>query len=206
MKSSGQPVQTGESAMWPRDSSIPLPLRLVSPRKRDQRTRVSDAYLLAYMGGLYRCALVLSRDSTAASDLVLETYVRALKSGRRPRRDSNARARMFTILRNLWLSESRKIQNSSEAAKQDPAAIIHRISAEKVDDLQISFVQKADADWVRKVIGYLPEDFREIVILREYEGMSFEEIAGVMGYQLEQSFLTWQELVRDFTRCWLIFG
>lgn len=56
--------------------------------------------LLSHLDGLYRYALVVTRNTAAAADLVQETYLRAFAARRSLRADSNVRAWLFTILRN----------------------------------------------------------------------------------------------------------
>jgi len=56
-----------------------------------------------YLDALYGYAVVLSRNSTEAEDLVQETCLRALRSIGQLRPDGNAKSWLFTILRNIWL-------------------------------------------------------------------------------------------------------
>src|SRR5258708_36050556 len=72
--------------------------------------RKMDATLSFYMDGLYGYAMVLTGDATVAADLVQETYVRATESMARLREPSNAKAWLYTILRNIRLNQGRQPQ------------------------------------------------------------------------------------------------
>ena len=76
--------------------------------QRFARTSEQKAFGIEYMNALYGYALMLTRNSVEAEDLVQETYVRALKAQHRLREDSNIKGWFFTILRNIWLNQMRK--------------------------------------------------------------------------------------------------
>src|SRR5260370_3699503 len=64
--------------------------------------------LQEYLDGLYSYGLVLSRNQAEAEDLVQETCLRALRAMERLRPDSNVKSWLFTILRNIWLTQLRQ--------------------------------------------------------------------------------------------------
>jgi len=141
---------------------------------------ISDACLLSHIDALYRYGIVLSRNATVASDLVQETYVRALNFRNKLRDDNNIKSWMFTILRNIWLNQLRKGRNSPDLAKQDCAEVM-----EPAERLQHGphqqLMRKVEAERVREAIRQLPDDFREVILLREYEDLSYREIAELVG-------------------------
>jgi RNA polymerase sigma-70 factor (ECF subfamily) len=132
--------------------------------------------LLACQASLYRYARSLSRDPMVAEELVQETYRRALAAQHKPApsTEESTRAWLFTILRNLWQNELR-----------------HRnrwvSSSIPVEDVQVH-TEPLDAQVTRKLLQYevrlaidsLPEAFREVVILRDIEGLSYSEIARIL--------------------------
>src|ERR1700755_1564457 len=63
-----------------------------------------------YLNGLYGYAIALSRNKVDAEDLVQETCVRAVGALGRLRSDSNVKAWLFTILRNIWINQCRRSQ------------------------------------------------------------------------------------------------
>jgi RNA polymerase sigma factor (sigma-70 family) len=74
-----------------------------------QRRRLpSEGSLIEHMRGLSAFAMALTHNSFEADDLVQETYVRAVEAMGRLREESNIRAWLFTILRNVRLSQLRQ--------------------------------------------------------------------------------------------------
>jgi RNA polymerase sigma-70 factor, ECF subfamily len=72
---------------------------------------------IEHLDGLYSYAMVLSRNHAEAEDLVQETYVRAMQAMRKLRADSNIKARLFTILRNIWFNQLRKRRNGPQVVE-----------------------------------------------------------------------------------------
>jgi RNA polymerase sigma-70 factor (ECF subfamily) len=133
------------------------------------------------MDSLYRYAMVLSRNPAEAADLVQETYVRALKAQERLRADSNLRSWLFTILRNIWLNQLRQRNSSPEMVEIDAEEDGAHLAVEKAKDPYAEYVSKIECERVRRAIQQLPVEFREIIILREFEELSYEEIACLLG-------------------------
>jgi RNA polymerase sigma-70 factor, ECF subfamily len=141
---------------------------------------MEDTTLSAYMDGLYGYAMVLSRNHAMAADLVQETYVRALKAKGSLRRDSNMKSWLFTILRNIWLNHLRHERAGPKIAELDSDANLADVSVSTSDNPHDLYVRKLERERVRAAIQQLPVEFREIIILREYEELSYSEIANVL--------------------------
>jgi RNA polymerase sigma-70 factor (ECF subfamily) len=133
-----------------------------------------------YLDGLYSYALVLTRNHAEAADLVQETYVRALPAMGRLRAGSNTKGWLFTILRNIWLNQLRKRRNGPQMIELEVGDGVANSIVEKSKDSHDLYVSKLEAEQVRAAIQELPEDFREIILLREYEDLSYQEIASVL--------------------------
>lgn len=129
---------------------------------------------VACLDGLFSFALSLSRDRTAAQDLVQETYVRALRAARHPEEASGVRSWLFTILHNVWRNERRR--RVPEPLESLPQRLEPRAST---DADQILDDASASARLVR-AIDTLPDAFREVVMLRYGEGFSYQEIADIL--------------------------
>ncbi len=130
-----------------------------------------DAIGMEYLDGLYSYALVLSRNQAEAEDLVQETYVRAARAMYGLRADSNMKRCFFTVLRNIWLDQLRKGRSGLHNLDEGPAN-------GSSYDLPVS---KIEGERVRAAIHMLPVAFREIIVLREYEQLSYEEIGSIVG-------------------------
>lgn len=139
-----------------------------------------DTSLSCHMDSLYRYAMVLTRNSAMASDLVQETYVRALAAKERLWADSNVKPWLFTILRNIRFNELRKLYRAG------PMPAKRRADENTLEPVETSkgphelYVAKMERLQVRHAIQRLPKGYREIIIMREYEEMSYEDIAAFL--------------------------
>jgi RNA polymerase sigma-70 factor (ECF subfamily) len=133
-----------------------------------------------YLDGLYSYALVLTRNHTEAEDLVQETYVHAIPAMGRLRADSNTKGWLFTILRNVWLNQLRKWRNGPQMMEMEGGGGVANNIVEPSKDSHALYVSELEAEQVRAAIQELPVDFREIILLREYEDLSYQEIASVL--------------------------
>lgn len=138
------------------------------------------ASAIEFLDSLYRYALVLTRQPTDAEDLVQETYVRALEAYGRLRADSNIKAWLFTILRNLWFNELRKRRSGPQFAEPDgDHSVVDQLKSRE-SDVQEMMEKSESALMVREAISKLPSEFQEVLILREFEDFSYQEIASVL--------------------------
>jgi RNA polymerase sigma-70 factor, ECF subfamily len=140
-----------------------------------------DTTLCCYLDSLYRYAIVLTRNSTTASDLVQETYARALAAQGRLWTESNVKAWLFTILRNIRLNDLRRHRTAPATIELDANERTCEMAVERSKSPHELYLAKLERLHVREAIRRLPEKCREIIILREYEEMSYEDIADVLG-------------------------
>jgi RNA polymerase sigma-70 factor (ECF subfamily) len=130
-----------------------------------------------YLNGLYGYAMVLSRNSTEAEDLVQETCLRALRAIDGLREQGSVKSWLFTILRNIWLNQVRQRQASPDLIELDADGDNANEPSDGTQDPHADYVSHTEREQVRAAIQQLPVEFREIVILREYEELSYQEIA-----------------------------
>jgi RNA polymerase sigma-70 factor, ECF subfamily len=133
-----------------------------------------------HIDGLYSYALVLTRNHAEAEDLVQETYVRAIPAVKRLRPDSNMKAWLFRILRNIWFNQLRK-------RRSDPQIVPPDMEGGSVDNLVYAgkdsyeiYASKLTVQRVRAAIDQLSLEFREVILLREFEELSYQEIANLL--------------------------
>jgi RNA polymerase sigma-70 factor (ECF subfamily) len=137
-----------------------------------------EATGIEHINGLYSYALVLTRNRSEAEDLVQETYVRALGAMGRLRADSNLKSWLFTILRNIWFNQLRQQRTAKLVALDGEESAMD--IAETAKDPYAFYVGKMEHEQVRHAIQQLPADFREIILLREFEELSYQEIATIL--------------------------
>jgi RNA polymerase sigma-70 factor (ECF subfamily) len=141
---------------------------------------MQETILSGYIDGLFGYAMVLTRNPVEAADLVQETYVRALKAKQSLRPSSNVKSWLFTILRNIWLNQLRHARTAPQIVELEAHGSIADVAIETSKDPHAKYVSKMEQEKVRNAIQQLPEEFREIIILREYEELSYQEIAAML--------------------------
>jgi RNA polymerase sigma-70 factor (ECF subfamily) len=135
---------------------------------------------LQYLDGLYGYAMTLTRNQAEAEDLVQETYLRAMGAFERLRPGSNLKGWLFTILRNIRFNQLRDSGRNTRSLETDaptsPSEIEDKSSK---DPLSLCLTKSKQAD-VRKAIENLPAAYREVIVLREFEQLSYGEIAHIL--------------------------
>lgn len=139
-----------------------------------------DTAALRYLDELFRYAMVLTRNQTDAEDLVQETYVRGLKAIGSLQPDSNLKSWLFTILRNTWLNQLRQVRAAPRIIELDTDEGTADLAVATSKDPHALYVEAQERDLVREAILLLPLEFREIILLREYEELSYQEIAKLL--------------------------
>ena len=143
--------------------------------------RSFDDEALPHLDTLYRVALRLTADPTQAEDLVQDTMLKAYRSWRQYRPGTNARGWLLTILRNTFINDYRRRKHEPVAMDLE-AVEPHAMdrSIQEVDPEGSFFAQIVDAK-VLEAIDALPEEFREVLVLSDVEGMRYAEIAQALN-------------------------
>jgi RNA polymerase sigma-70 factor (ECF subfamily) len=136
---------------------------------------------LEHLDALYGFAMMLTRDSAEAEDLVQETYLRAVRAFGSLMPDSNLKSWLFAIMRNIWLNQIRHIRSGPQFVELDAeegnrAQWLDRES----NDPHALYVSKLEREEVRAAIERLPHLYREIIVLRDLEGFSYQQIASIL--------------------------
>jgi RNA polymerase sigma-70 factor, ECF subfamily len=135
---------------------------------------------IEYLDGLYSYAIVLTRNHAEAEDLVQETYTRAMQAMQKLRADSNIKGWLFTILKNIWFNQLRKRRNGPQMVEIEAGNDLANNIVELSKNSHDLYVSKLEAEQVRAAIQELPVEFREVILLREYEDFSYREIASIL--------------------------
>jgi RNA polymerase sigma-70 factor, ECF subfamily len=145
-------------------------------------TEVGQAHTMGieHLDGLYSYAMVLTQNRAEAEDLVQETFIRAMQAMQKLRADSNIKGWLFTILKNIWFNQLRKRRNGPQMIEIDVGDGVANNIMEPSPNSDDLYVRKLEAEQVRAAIQELPVEFREIIVLREYEDLSYREIASIL--------------------------
>ena len=137
---------------------------------------------LEHLDALYGFAMALTRNQTEAEDLVQETYLRAVRAFGRLMPDSNLKGWLFAIMRNAWLNQLRHARGGPrfvdlDAEEHDRANWLDQVA----NDPHVVYLRKLERQEVRAAIDRLSLPHREIVVLRDIEGFSYQQIASILG-------------------------
>jgi len=139
-------------------------------------------HIVPQLDAAYNFARFLSRDAEAAQDIVQEAFLRAYRSFA-GYRGGDARAWIFTIVRNCyhsWLMDRRRKSRLEVDfdAEGDSDEVISTIVSDE-DTPETALVRKAEAQAVRLILNAMPRPFREILVLRELEELSYHQISEI---------------------------
>src|ERR1700731_1627395 len=134
-----------------------------------------EALMLPHLDAAQNLAKWLLRNEQDAQDVVQEAYLRALKSFG-GFHGSNGRAWLLTIVRNTAYTLMKKNRAVDLTTTFDEEK--HATDHESVNPSAL-LEQIEDAELVREAMGHLPAEFREILVLRHLEGLSYKEIADI---------------------------
>ena len=139
--------------------------------------RTVEESLLPHLDAAYNLARWLIRNPTDAEDVVQEACLRALRffDGFR---GGDSRAWLLKIVRNTCYSLMQKNRPTAFSDEFDEA--VHSTEIEGTD-AESKLVSYANSDNVRKALETLPIGFREVLMLREIEELSYREISDVTG-------------------------
>jgi RNA polymerase sigma-70 factor, ECF subfamily len=138
--------------------------------------RVFEETVLPHLDAAFNYARWLAKNEAEAEDVLQDACVRAVRFFQ-SLRGEDPRAWLLTIVRNTWYSRVSRGAASTETALDER----NDDRADDCLDPEEQLLQQHTIDRVRAAIAQLPVDYREVLVLRELEGLSYKEIAGVIG-------------------------
>ena len=138
--------------------------------------------IVPHLDAAYKLARLLSKDADAAQDIVQEAFLRAYR-GFAGYRGENARAWILEIVRNCyydWLMRQRRksrLEVDFRDAGYTEEFILNRSSDECTPEAML--VREAERQTVRFVLDTMPLPLREILVLRELDGLSYRQISEI---------------------------
>jgi RNA polymerase sigma-70 factor (ECF subfamily) len=148
--------------------------------------RLFETTTMAYVDELYGTAVRLTRSERDAEDLVQDTYLRAYRAFHQFEPGTNCRAWLFKILTNTFINGyRRRIKEREILDRQETGALdcsVHcRESMDRYASPDTRIHEGTLCDDVQAALEAVPEDFRTAVVLSDIEGLSYKEIAEIMG-------------------------
>lgn len=142
------------------------------------KAHLFEQIVLPHLDAAYNLARWLTRSDADAEDVVQEACLRALNSFGGFQHGRDARPWLLKIVRNTcytWLRQNRahEFMASTDDMLQEPPA-----SDESPEAL---LLQNADSQALRRALDDVQLEYREALVLRELEGLSYKEIAELLG-------------------------
>ena len=145
-----------------------------------------EALVKEYEKNVYNLALRMTGNSEDAADMAQEAFIKAYNSLTAFRGDSKFSVWLYRIVSNVCLdflrSRSRK-QTVSLSTENDDGEEVELDIADETHSPEQLLHRSLTRDAVRRGLAALPPDHREILLLREIQGLSYEEIADVLGLE-----------------------
>jgi len=142
---------------------------------KDKLQRFEQA-MMPHMNAAYNLARWLTRNEDDAQDIVQEAYLRAFKffDGFH---GLDARAWLLTTVRNTcytWLDQNRRNRNATPFDEE-----IHSVEEDAMNPSVLA-LKGGDVKMVRESLEELPDEFREVIVLRDLEELSYKQIAEII--------------------------
>jgi len=127
---------------------------------------------------VYNLALRFLNDSEEAEDLAQEVFIRIYKAAATYTPEAKFTTWLYTIVRNLCFNVLRSRRQAVIVSVDDEA--LPELPAKNEDPVE-RIIREHVGEKVRSAVGKLPENMRLAVILSKYHGLSYDEVAGIMG-------------------------
>src|SRR5215471_1316923 len=159
-------------------------LRMLAAReKRAEFERQALVHIDALFGAAYR----LTRNARDAEDLVQDSLLRAYRFWESFEQDSNCKAWLLRIVTNTFINEyqrrkrSREVLDAASAEQDATDGVLMHADATDRQSPESALLDRSVSDDVQRALEGLPEDFRTAVVLCDVQGLSYKEIADIMG-------------------------
>jgi RNA polymerase sigma-70 factor (ECF subfamily) len=142
----------------------------------DTKVRSFELTMWPHMRAAYNLARWLVRNEQDAEDIVQDSFLKAYKA-QESFRGSDSRLWMLAIVRNTALDFLRRYKLRAAVSLDEQ---IHD-PEDHAADPERGLLERTRREQVREAISQLDPEFREVIVLREMEGLSYKEIASVLS-------------------------
>ena len=141
-----------------------------------------ETLVLRHKDKLYTSILFLVKDKYLAEDIFQDAFIRIIDTMRGGRYTEEGKFLPWAmrIAHNLCVDHFRKVKRTPAIVTSDDRDIFEVINVAE-DGADKTMMQQQSHDTVRRVLDLLPEDQREVIILRHFADLSFKEIARMTG-------------------------
>jgi RNA polymerase sigma-70 factor (ECF subfamily) len=147
---------------------------------RDGDLRALEALVIRHKDKLYTSILFLVKDKYLAEDIFQDVLIKIIDTirGGRYTEEGKFLPWAMRIAHNLCVDHFRKVKRTPAIKTSDDRDIFEVINFTE-DGADVKIMKRQSHDRVRRMLDLLPEDQREVIILRHYADLSFKEIASL---------------------------
>ena len=149
---------------------------------QDGNTDALEVLVSRYKDKIYTSILYLVKDKYLAEDLFQDVFIKVIDTLRNNRYSEEGKFLPWAlrIAHNLCVDHFRKVKRTPTIRNSEDKDIFEVLNFAD-DSAETSMIKRQSHSRVREMLERLPEDQREVIILRHYADMSFKEIAAATG-------------------------
>jgi len=134
---------------------------------------------------IFTTIILIVKDSYIAEDLFQETFIKIIKNLKKGKYNEEGKFLPWAIriARNMAIDYFRKMKRMPTITGSDGEDVFRKIKL-AVDNREEEMIRNEKENMVRHVISRLPEEQRQVLILRHYGDLSFKEIAAMTGVSI----------------------
>ena len=152
-----------------------------------------------YQDYVYNVCLGILGNPDDARDCAQESFLRVYRKVGDFRADSAFSTWLYRVTVNVCVGHLRKRPKTAPASLEDEN--VREIATDELP-MWTGLEREVDERVVREVVAELPEDYRTVLVLRYFQDLSYEEMVGVLGYNLGQLKVKLHRARRAFARKW----
>lgn len=146
-----------------------------------------ETLVLEYEKNVYNIALRMTGNSDDAADMTQEAFIKAYNSLQSFRGDSKFSVWLYRIVSNVcldFLRSKNRRPTVSLSVEDDDGEDAQLDVADESQSPELLLDRKLTRDSVRRGLDSLPPDYRQILLLREIQGLSYDEIAQALSLEV----------------------
>lgn len=137
-----------------------------------------------YQDRIFRLLSRYTRDALECEDLAQEVFLKVFRKLHTFQHDSQFYTWLYRIAVNTATDHLARRSRRRLQLVEDDAVLDAGTPRSEQQDVSSPLIQRELAEVARKILDRMPEKYRTILLLREYEDLSYTDIAGVLGIQL----------------------
>jgi RNA polymerase sigma-70 factor (ECF subfamily) len=126
------------------------------------------------------------RDSALAEDIFQDTFLKVIQSVKAGKYSDNGKflSWVMRIAHNLIIDHFRRVKQMNTVSNDNYESDLFNSKRFAENNVEDDIIKRQIQKDIRSMISKLPDDQREVIILRHYSGLSFKEIADITGVSI----------------------